>query len=206
MRNPQEIVSWFEESVAEYTGAPYAVACDNCTNAIRMCCEYFRVADVIIPRNTYVSVPQSIVQAGGHLIFETVKWKGIYQLKPYPIYDAAKRFTSKMYIPDTLMCLSFGIKKPLKVGKGGMILTDSQEAVDYLKKKRWSGRTESSLLSEDEVEMYGYNSYITPEWAARGLMLLGVHPKEFDDQIESPDYRDLSTFPIFKDVPCLESL
>ena len=28
-------------------------------------------------------------------------WQGIYHLKPYPIYDAAKRFTKDMYIKDS---------------------------------------------------------------------------------------------------------
>ena len=31
LKNPHEIVSWFEKEVAHYTGAPYAVSCDNCT-------------------------------------------------------------------------------------------------------------------------------------------------------------------------------
>lgn len=201
IRNPQEIVRWFEEEVAAYTGSKYAVSCDNCTNAIKMCCDYFKVDEVTIPRHTYLSVPQSIHQSGGKLRFSNEEWVGIYQLKPYPIYDAAKRLTRDMYIPNTLMCLSFGIKKPLKIGKGGMILTDSLHAYEELKKLRWSGRTESSNINYDMIDSMGYNSYITPEWAARGLMLLGVHPDVFPDQLEIPNYRDLKTFPVFKDVP-----
>ena len=53
MNNPQKVVEMFEENIAEYTGAPYAVACDNCTNAIRMCCEYYKVDEVTIPARTY---------------------------------------------------------------------------------------------------------------------------------------------------------
>ena len=103
MNNPQKVVEMFEENMAEYTGAKYAVSCDNCTNAIRMCCDYLKVDEVTIPKRTYISVPQSIKQSGGKLVFEDTKWKGIYQLKPYPIYDAAKRLTSGMYIKDTLL-------------------------------------------------------------------------------------------------------
>jgi dTDP-4-amino-4,6-dideoxygalactose transaminase len=88
----------FEEEVAHYTGAPYAVSTDNCTDALLLCCEYLKVKEVTIPARTYLSVPQSIMHAGGIPQFEDVNWKGIYQLKPYPIYDAAKRFTSKMYM------------------------------------------------------------------------------------------------------------
>jgi len=197
MNNPQRVVEMFEENMAEYTGAPYAVACDNCTNAIKMCCDYYEVDEVTIPKRTYLSVPQSIIQAGGKVKFEDLKWKGVYQLKPYPIYDAAKRLTLDMYKKGTLMCLSFGIQKPLKLGKGGMILTDSRKACDALKKLRWSGRSENIPYHKDEPSGLGYNSYITPEWAAWGMMMLSVYPQKAEDQIENPDYRDLTTFGIF---------
>ena len=32
--NPYKIVKMFEEEVCEYTGAPFAVAVDSCTNAL----------------------------------------------------------------------------------------------------------------------------------------------------------------------------
>tara|TARA_B100001094_G_scaffold324892_1_gene378267 strand:+ start:24761 stop:25396 length:636 start_codon:yes stop_codon:yes gene_type:complete len=198
LRNPHEIVSWFEEEVASYTGAKYAVAVDNCTNAIRMCCDYLEVGNVTIPSRTYLSVPQSIMQAGGTVYLEDVEWEGIYQLKPYPIYDAAKRFTSGMYIKDTLMCLSFGIKKNLKLGKGGMILTDDEQAAGALKRIRWSGRTEGTSMAEDNIEELGYNAYITPEWAARGLMMLSVYPENHPDQHEAGGYPDLNRYNFIK--------
>lgn len=195
MNNPQKIVEMFEENIAEYTGAKYAVSCDNCTNALRMCCEYYHVKNVTIPAHTYLSVPQSIIQAGGTVKFEELDWKGIYQLKPYPIYDAAKRLTSDMYLKGTLMCLSFGIKKPLKIGKGGVVLTDSLEAYEFLKKKRWSGRSENVRMDQDQMEFMGYNSYITPEWAARGMMLLNVYPEHAEDQTEGyPDLRKYNLY------------
>lgn len=203
LHNPQKIVEWFEEEVANYTGAPYAVSYDNCTSAIKMVCKMLGVETVTIPLQTYLSVPQSILQAGGEVQFEDKEWSGIYQLKPYPIWDAAKRFTSNMYIPGSYMCLSFGIKKNLKVGKGGMVLTDNVEAVKTLKKMRWSGRTEGISYYQDDLELDGGNYYITPEQAARGLMLLSVYPKVAPDQYEEPNYRKLNEFSLFKDKKVL---
>ena len=129
--NPYKIVKMFEETVADYCGSLYAVSTDNCTDALLLCCEYLNVEEVMIPARTYLSVPQSIIHAGGVVKFEDINWKGVYQLKPYPIYDAAKRFTSGMYLPGSYMCLSFHIKKHLKIGKGGMILTDDFEAYQW---------------------------------------------------------------------------
>ena len=143
--NPYKIVQMFEEELALYTGAKYAISVDSCTNALFLCCTYLKVKETIIPSKTYLSVPMSITQAGGEVIFdtrpETNHWTGIYQIKPYPIYDSAKRLTSNMYIPGSFMCLSFHIKKQLGIGKGGMILTDDLAAVEWFKRARYEGRS-----------------------------------------------------------------
>ena len=192
--NPWKIVEMFEENVAEYCDSPYAVALDSCTNALLLCCQYLNVESVTIPAHTYLSVPQAIINAGGTLKFKDCEWKGVYQLEPYPIFDAAKRFTSDMYIPGTYMCLSFHHKKILKIGKGGVILTDDIKAVEWMKKARYEGRDHV----RDNINICGWNAYMTPEEAARGLILLQTLPKINEDQGEIPPYRDLRTMPLFE--------
>jgi dTDP-4-amino-4,6-dideoxygalactose transaminase len=201
--NPFEIVRMFEETVADYTGAPYAVSTDNCTDALLICCEYLKVKEVTIPSKTYLSVPQSIMHAGGKVKFRDYLWNGVYQLEPYPIWDAAKRLTSGMYIPGSFMCLSFHIKKHLKIGKGGMILTDNKEAVEWLKKARYEGRGPVKY-HEDNIQINGYNAYMSPEQAARGLMLMQNYPEHMPDLPEEPYYRDLREFDLFKDIEVVE--
>jgi dTDP-4-amino-4,6-dideoxygalactose transaminase len=195
--NPFKVVSMFEEAMAEYCGSPYAVAVDNCTDALFLCCKYMEVEAVNIPSRTYLSVPQSIIHAGGDVIFDTRmnNWKGIYQLWPYPIYDAAKRLTSGMYIPGTMMCLSFHIKKILPIGKGGMILTDDIKALMWFRTARYEGRSEKPY-KDDNINSLGWNMYLTPEQAARGLYLLSVLPEHNEDLEEV--YKDLTDFPVFK--------
>ncbi len=189
----------FEETVADYCGSKYAVSTDNCTDAILLCCEYLGVEEVIIPSRTYLSVPQSIIHAGGKVKFRDYRWQGIYQLEPYPIWDAAKRFTSNMYIPDSYMCLSFHIKKHLKIGKGGMILTDDADAAAWFRKGRYEGRGEV-MYHEDNIQINGWNAYMTPEQAARGLMLMQNYPEQVEDLPEKPFYRDLREFELFKNI------
>jgi dTDP-4-amino-4,6-dideoxygalactose transaminase len=195
--NPYKIVKMFEEEVAEYTNAPFAVSVDSCTNALFLCCKYCRVKEVIIPKRTYLSVPMSIIHAGGIPIFENIEWSGIYQLNPYTIYDAAKRFTSGMYLPGNFMCLSFHIKKHLKLGKGGMILTDDPRAVEWFKKARYEGRSES-MYHDDDIDMLGWNMYMTPQQAADGLALMQNMPEHNQDLGENNGYRDLTEFTIFQ--------
>jgi|TARA_R110000824_G_scaffold111145_1_gene259468 dTDP-4-amino-4,6-dideoxygalactose transaminase len=201
--SPYKIVKMFEETVADYCGSKYAVSTDSCTDAILICCEYFNVSEVTIPCRTYLSIPQSIMHAGGTVKFREYLWKGIYQLEPYPIWDAAKRFTSNMYIPDSYMCLSFHIKKNLKIGKGGMILTDDKKAADFFRRARYEGRGEV-LYHEDVIEYNGYNAYMTPEQAARGLSLMQHYPEHVEDVPEEPFYKDLRNYPLFKDCELVD--
>jgi len=193
--NPYKIVQMFEEEVSDYTGSPYAVAVDNCTDALFLCCLFLKVKEVTIPKKTYLSVPQSIISSGGKVIFEDLEWKGIYQLKPYPIYDSARRFTSGMYIKDSFMCLSFHPKKTLKMRKGGMILTDNYDAYCWFKKMRHEGRDEIPY-TEDNIKMVGWNMYMTPPDAADGLWLMSSIPKHNEDSLE--DYPDLTNNDLFR--------
>lgn len=201
INNPYKVVQMFEEEVAYYTGAPYAVSVDSCTNALFLCCKYLNVKDVIIPSKTYLSVPMSIIHSGGDVIFDTTEetnhWSGLYQLKPYPIWDSAKRLTSGMYMPGQFMCLSFHIKKPLAIGKGGMILTDSLDAVNWFKKARYEGRSEK-FYKQDDIEFCGWNMYMFPLLAARGLELMQNYPEHVTDIQEINGYRDLTEFTVFK--------
>jgi dTDP-4-amino-4,6-dideoxygalactose transaminase len=197
--NPFNIVKMFEEEIASYTKAPYAVSVDSGTNALFLCCKYLEVTRVTIPKQTYLSVPMSIIHAGGKVVFEDLDWSGIYQLKPYQIYDSTKRLTSDMYIPNTFMCLSFHIKKQLGIGKGGMILTDDPDAVEWFKKARYEGRSEK-FYKNDDIDMLGWNMYMTPQQAALGLSLMQNYPEHKEDLAEANGYRDLTEFTIFKDT------
>ena len=195
--NPYKIVQMFEETVAEYTGSPYAVAVTSCTDALFLCCKAVQAIEVSIPAKTYLSVPMSIIHSGAMVKFTDEEWEGIYQLKPYPVYDAAKRFTSGMYIPGTHMCLSFHIKKHLKIGKGGMILTDNKEVADWLRVARYEGRN-AVPYKEDDIKILGWNMYMTPQQAAHGLALMQNYPENVPDLIEEGGYRDLREFTVFK--------
>lgn len=203
-----KVTEMFEQAVAKYTGSPYAIAVDSCTNALFLCLTYCKVKEyerhIFIPCQTYMSVPCAIIQAGGIVHFTSDKAKGAYLLEPYPIWDSALRFTHNMFVKSTLstfMCLSFtGPYKHLKLGKGGMILTDSKRAYNWFKKARNSGRNECSYF-EDNFEILGWNMYMLPELAAKGLQLIrGFYnpdgsPKDMPD-IDVP-YPDLSKFKIY---------
>lgn len=206
MKNVYDITKAFEAKLAEYTGAPYVVCLDNCSNAIflaltwwKMKMEYQWPPVISIPNRTYVSVPNEIIHAGCRVIFEPISGmmtKGAYQLFPSPVWDCALRFTKGMYVPGQFQCLSFtGPRKHLKLSKGGAILTDSKEAYEWFKKARYSGRAECDYHHDDFTQL-GWNMYLLPELAARGLLLMQAFPDHNDDV--EVCYPDLSQYKIFK--------
>jgi dTDP-4-amino-4,6-dideoxygalactose transaminase len=207
-----KITEEFEKNLADYTGAPYVVTLDNMSNALFLGLYYeknivknIKTESVSIPSRTYPSVPCEIIHAGLKVSFEHVEGntiKGAYNLKNSNVWDSALRFTADMYIPGSHMCVSFtGPYKHFKLSKGGAILTDSLEAYHWFKRARYSGRRECSY-HDDYFDMLGWNFYMMPELAARGLLLMNQFynfdgTKKHNDDLELP-YPDLSKFKIYK--------
>jgi dTDP-4-amino-4,6-dideoxygalactose transaminase len=206
MKNVYDITNEFEKRLADYTGAPYVVTVDNQSNALFLSLMYEKVCgqEITIPSRTYPSVPCEIIHAGAQVKFKPVKGKtikGAYQLEPTNVWDSALRFTSEMYVPGTHMCISFtGPYKHFKLSKGGAILTDNHEAYLWFKRARYSGRRECSY-HDDNLDMLGWNFYMMPELAARGLLLMnqfynGEGKPKHNEDLELP-YPDLSKFEIY---------
>ena len=207
-----KITEDFEKALSEYTGAPYVVTVDNQSNALFLSLYYeknikesIKTDAITIPSRTYPSVPCEIIHAGLKVNFSPVEGKtikGAYPLEGSNVWDSALRFTANMYIPNTHMCVSFtGPYKHFKLSKGGAILTDSLEAYHWFKRARYSGRRECSY-HDDNLDMIGWNFYMMPELATRGMLLMGQFynidgSKKHQEDLELP-YPDLSKFEIYK--------
>jgi len=201
-----KITEDFEQKLSEYTGAPYVITVDNQSNALFLALMYEKVQgmEIEIPSRTYPSVPCEIIHAGAKVKFKPVKGKtikGAYQLTPTNVWDSALSFTYNMYKPGTHMCISFtGPYKHFKLSKGGAILTDNEEAYRWFKRARYSGRRECSY-HEDHFDMLGWNFYMMPELAARGLLLMGQFYTSKGEPKTQPDlelpYPDLSKFEVY---------
>jgi dTDP-4-amino-4,6-dideoxygalactose transaminase len=208
MISPYQVVQDFEAALCEYTGAPYAVTTNSCTSALFLSLMWWRGAEpnhdmlpeITIPKRTYVSVPMQIKHAGYRLSFSDLEWKGAYRLEPlnHPeIWDCARRFTSGMYVPGQMQCLSFHWSKILGIQQGGAILHDKREADIWLRRARFDGRTEGVAPKNDVIETLGWHMYMSPEIAAEGLVRLSFLPK-YNEDMPNDDYPDLSTMEVFK--------
>jgi dTDP-4-amino-4,6-dideoxygalactose transaminase len=206
-----KITEDFEKALADYTGAQYAITLDNMSNGLFLALYYENYVTktitsptIKIPNRTYPSVPCEIIHAGLKVEFESIKGKtikGAYNLKGSNVWDSALTFTADMFKPGTHMCISFtGPYKHFKLSKGGAILTDNHEAYLWFKRARYSGRRECSY-HDDNLDMLGWNFYMMPELAARGMLLMSQFyatdgTKKHNADLELP-YPDLSKFEIY---------
>lgn len=233
MKSPFQVVKDFEQAVAEYTGAPYVVAVNSCSAALMLAVAWhLRLREIRravwndvhhvltsytpsieIPKRTYLSVPMSIIHAGGRPTFRDEDWQGWYQLKPLPVWDSARYFSSGMYqgwngkhptapggwphAAGGMVCTSHHWSKTLGIQQGGCILHHNPQADKWLRMARFDGRQEGVAPKDQKEWIIGHHCYMSPEVAAAGIARLHFLPKH-NKPMPNDDYPDLSQLEIFK--------
>ena len=228
-KNPFQVVRDFEAALAEYTGAPYVVTTTSCTMALLLAVAWHlrttervepsgvrvlsrRVTEgrhgperqaIEIPKRTYVGVPMSIIHAGGSPTFRDEEWVGSYRLRPLPVWDCARIFTSGMWDrPGGMACVSFHWAKTLGIQQGGAILLDDLVAYHWLRCASFDGRVEGVAPKDQAGWELGWHAYMSPETAAAGLVRLANLPRHNEPLPWGPgtdsDYPDLSKIDLFK--------
>lgn len=184
-------VTEFERRIAEFFGAPYAVAVDSCTHGLELCLRYKQVSEMFCPKQTYLSVPMLAHKLGIDLIWKPEVWGMFYRVHN-GIIDAATLWERNSYLPGQFMCLSFQYQKHLSLCRGGMILCPDEQSYNQLKKMSYDGRLPGVPWREQDIDTMGYHYYMTPETAQLGL-------DKLDEAIATPpriwsheDYPDLT--------------
>ncbi len=189
----------FESAVAEFWGAKYAVAVDCCTHALELSLKLHPWQIVHCPTNTYVSVPMMLEKINRHRQYIERKWTEYYHLTD-TVIDAAAHWKQDGYVPNKLMCISFGHKKHINIGKGGMILLDDYDLYKRLQKMRYDGRSIHSgvMYVDDNIDELGYHYYMTPETAAVGLNIFNEKKDQPAKTVSQADYPDIRKFTYFE--------
>ena len=52
-----KVISDFEIEIANFFGAPYAVATDCCTHGVELCLRRKKIKKISVPKRTYLSIP-----------------------------------------------------------------------------------------------------------------------------------------------------
>jgi len=205
MNNNDDFIQIFESKICNYTKAPFCVVVDRCTNAILLSLEYLKIKKekITIPKNTYMSVPMTLINYGYDIKLVEEFWSGNYKIGNTNVYDYAVGFEKDMYKDGQIQCLSFQQKKRLPIGKGGAILLDDEMMAKKLRRMRHDGRTthigtvKDMLENGDEI-MIGYHMNMSPEEAAKGILLMNGLSEVYKNG-SYQDYPDLSKLKCFKD-------
>ena len=195
-------VKLLEQKVAKFFGAPYGVAVDCCTHGVELCLRYVKAKQVESPHRTYPSIPFLARKLNIPLVWREEDWQDYYQAgvgeSGEVVYDAAVLWKENSYVPDSFMSLSFQFQKHLSLGRGGMILTDNEEAAKQLRRMVHDGRKPFIPWREQNIDCEGYHYYMTPETAALGLQKLPEAINREPRQWVIEDWPDLRNMEIFK--------
>ena len=191
-----ESVTNFEKEVAKFFGSPFAIAVDSCTHGIELALRYTGEKEILVPKRTYLSIPFLANKMGLDLFWKDEQWVDYYYLT-HNIIDAAVLWKKDSYIPETFMGLSFQFQKHLSLGRGGMLLTDNEEAAIQIKKMSYDGRLPNIPWRDQNIDTYGYHYYMTPETAENGLNKLPKAIETEPKQWVVTDWPDLTEMKIF---------
>jgi dTDP-4-amino-4,6-dideoxygalactose transaminase len=196
-----EIISEFEQAIAEFFGSPYAVAVDSCTHGIELCLRYTKETKISVPKRTYLSVPFLAEKMGLEREWRDEEWEDYYTLNygDKRIIDAAVLWKKDSYIPNTFMCLSFQYQKHLSLGRGGVILLDNEEDFITLKKMSYDGRLPNIPWREQNIDTVGFHYYMTPETAKLGLEKIKQAIETTPKKWLVTDWPDLTEMKIFNE-------
>ena len=184
-------IKQFEQMLAEYTGAPYAIMTDCCTHAIELALRYDNVKLCTMPARSYLSIPMTLRKLNIKYDYTDIEWTGEYQLGGTRIWDSARRLERKMYRTGHIQCLSFGHGKPLQIGRGGAILLDDKLAYNIMLQQRYDGRDlDVTPWEEQRTFRIGYHYKPTIEEAEIGIKLL-PQINEAPKYVSYPDLRTI---------------
>jgi dTDP-4-amino-4,6-dideoxygalactose transaminase len=145
-----ESVGNFEKAVAEFFGAPYAVAVDSCTHGVELALRYTNAEEILVPKRTYLSIPFLAEKLNIDRFWKDEDWVDYYYLT-YNVIDAAVLWKPNSYIPNTFMGISFQYQKHLSLGRGGVLLMDNSDAANQIKKMSYDGRLPNIPWREQNI-------------------------------------------------------
>ena len=162
------IVTKFEDTIAEYVGAKYAVTFNSATSALFL---------ALLDKNTTIRVPSmippvvlnAIITSGNkHDFTDNINWVGnsyvLHDFGDYKIVDSAQKLEKNQFKnecnPNDLMVFSFYPTKPVGSSDGGMIVSDDLEKITHLREMALNGMSYADNNWERKIKFAGYKMYM----------------------------------------------
>ena len=190
-------VKEFEEKIAEFFGAPFAIATDSATHGIELCLRLTEAKEITVPKHTYLSIPMLASKLGIGLKWHDLHWIDYYFLTDR-VADAAVLWQRDSYEAGSFMAISFQYQKHMSLGRAGMILCDNKEEAKMLKRMAYDGRDPIIPWRNQNVSVQGYHYYLQPELAEKGLQKLQSAIDTPPRRWRIEDWPNISEMDIFK--------
>tara|TARA_Y100000593_G_scaffold74652_1_gene137508 strand:+ start:5986 stop:6954 length:969 start_codon:yes stop_codon:yes gene_type:complete len=177
------IVEEFEQTIADFVGAKYAVSMHSATSAIFLSLLNKNqdvslpsilppvVANAVLTANNRVTFEDNIEWVGGSYVLHTFKkfdaTAGVekeWAKEDYKIIDSAQQIYKNQFKKEAkdndLMIYSFYPTKPIGSSDGGMIVSNDKDKIDELKILSRNGNTLENNSWERQIVCPGYKLYM----------------------------------------------
>ena len=182
------IVTEFENTIADYVGAKYAVSFSSATSAIFL---------ALLNKNTIITVPSmippvvlnAIITSGNkHNFRDDIDWIGdsyiLHDFGNYKIIDSAQKIEKDQYKiecnDNDLMVFSHYPTKPIGSCDGGMIVSNDLDKITELRELALNGMSYSDNNWDRKIKLPGYKMYMNSVQADIGLQNFKLYTKKLE--------------------------
>jgi perosamine synthetase len=164
-----KVVNEFEQIIADYVGAKYAVSFNSATSAIFLLLSRYKDITIKVPSMIPPVVLNAIITSGNRYEFyDDVNWVGgsylLHNFGDYKVIDSAQKLEKNQFIeecePNDLMIFSFYPTKPVGSCDGGMIVSDDYDKIVLLKEMALNGMSYSDNNWDRKIKFAGYKMYM----------------------------------------------
>ena len=164
-----KIVEDFEQTIANFVGAKYAVSIHSATMAIFLSLLEQEKTTVQIPCIIPPVVPNAILTSGHNISYsDDINWVGqsyiLHEFDNYKIIDSAQQLDKDQFKNQAndsdLMIFSFYPTKPVGSIDGGMIVSNDKAKIDRLRILSRYGTTFEDNSWERKIVLPGWKMYM----------------------------------------------
>jgi dTDP-4-amino-4,6-dideoxygalactose transaminase len=165
-----KIVTKFENTIADYVGAKYAVSFNSATSAIFLLFSQYKNITVKVPSMIPPVVLNAIITSGNKYEFtDDVSWIGDSYLlheftDSFKVIDSAQKLEKNQFKnecnPNDLMIFSFYPTKPVGSCDGGIIVSDDLNKITSLRELALNGMSFSENNWDRKIKFPGYKMYM----------------------------------------------
>jgi perosamine synthetase len=163
------IVTEFEETIADYVGAKYAVSFNSATSAIFLLLSRYNDITIKVPSMIPPVVLNAIITSGNkYEFYDDINWVGdsylLHDFGDYKVIDSAQKLEKNQFKNECnsndLMVFSFYPTKPVGSCDGGMIVSDDYDKIMLLKEMALNGMSYSDNNWDRKIKFAGYKMYM----------------------------------------------